>query len=102
MSASAVSSVARTRVLAGFRKLNRARTQLFRGDDHAMRAEFIRNKNEPAQGPQWEAMVAGIDEATDMLVHEIIRGDLNDDSGRYRTYYFIKIIGAEHAIIWTD
>ncbi len=52
-----------------------------------MRAEFIRNKNEPAQGPQWEAMVAGIDEATDMLVHEIIRGDLNDDSGRYRTYY---------------
>jgi hypothetical protein len=94
MSVSAASSVARTRVLAGFRKLNRARTQLFRGDDHAMtvsreqmRAEFIRNKNEPAQGPQWEAMVAGIDEATDMLVHEIIRGDLNDDSGRYRTYY---------------
>jgi len=50
-----------------------------------MRAEFERNKNVPTSGPEFEAMVAGIDEATDMLVHEIIRGNLNEETGRYGT-----------------
>ena len=51
-----------------------------------MRAEFKKNMDIPASGPQWETMVAGIDEAADMLKHEIIRGELNDQSGRYRKY----------------
>ena len=87
------SSAARARVLAGYRRLNRARFQLFQGDAHAvevsrqqMRAEFKKNMGVPASGPQWEIMVAGIDEAADMLKHEIIRGELNDQSGRYRKY----------------
>jgi hypothetical protein len=87
------SVAARTRVLAGYRHLNRARVTLFQGDAHAMdvsrqqmRAEFKKNKDVPASGPQWEMMVAGIDEAADMLSHEIIRGELNDKSGRYRKY----------------
>jgi hypothetical protein len=91
MSAAALSS--RTRVLAAFRRLNRARIQLFQGDDHAMavthqqmRAEFERNRHVPTVGPEFEAMLAGIDEATTMLKHEIIRGELNDETGRYRRY----------------
>lgn len=89
MSAAAVS---RARVLAGFRRLNRARIQLFKGDTHAMvvthqqmRAEFERNRNVTPSGPEYEAMVAGIDEAADMLIHEIIRGNLNEQTGRYGT-----------------
>lgn len=87
---SAPSSIARSRVLAGFRRLNRARTQLFKGDDHAMqvsrlqmRQQFDLNKDVPTWGPDYEALVAGIDEAADMLTHEIVRGDLNEDTGRY-------------------
>ena len=85
---------ARSRVLAGFRKLNRARIQLFKGDAHAMavthqqmRAEFERNKNVAISGPEFEAMVAGIDEAANMLIHEIIRGNLNEETGRYGAFY---------------
>ena len=84
------SSAARARVLAGYRRLNRARISLFQGDNHAMtvsrqqmKTEFIRNRDIPAQGPEWEALVAGIDEAADMLTHEIVRGELDDQSGRY-------------------
>jgi hypothetical protein len=51
-----------------------------------MRAEFDRNRNVPTSGPEFEAMVAGISEAADMLIHEIIRGNLNEDTGRYGTY----------------
>lgn len=86
-------SVARARVLAGFRSLNKARIQLFQGDSHAMkesrqqmRAEFDRNKAIASSGPEFEALVAGINEATDMLRHEIVRGDLNQDTGRYGKY----------------
>ncbi len=86
-------SATRTRVFSAFRRLNRARIQLFQGDDHAMavthqqmRAEFQRNKNVPTSGPEFEALVVGIDEAATMLKHEIIRGDLNQETGRYGTY----------------
>jgi hypothetical protein len=48
-----------------------------------MRAEFQKNEAVPTSGPEFDAMVAGIDEAADMLLHEIIRGNLNEDSGRY-------------------
>ena len=84
------SAIARARVLAGFRRLNKARVQLFAGDDHAMqvsrqqmRAEFEKNKYITSSGPEFEALVTGIDEAADMLRHEIVRGDLNQETGRY-------------------
>jgi hypothetical protein len=87
-------SAARSRVLSAYRRLNRARTSLFRGDDFAMRvsreqmrAELLKNKNMPPVGSEWEAMVAGIDEAADMLRHEILRGDLNQTTGRYGKIY---------------
>ena len=87
-------SIARARVLAGFRRLNRARIQLFEGDDFAMnvsrqqmRAEFEKNRNIPTSGPEFEVLVAGIDEAADMLMNEIVRGKLNDETGRYGKEY---------------
>lgn len=83
-------SLSRARVLAGFRRLNRARLELFRGDDHAMkesrmqlRAQIEANRSVPASGPVFEELVKGMDEATHMLRHEIVRGDLNEDTGRY-------------------
>jgi len=48
-----------------------------------MKNEFLKNKGMATSGPEFEALVAGIDEATNMLKHEIIRGDLNEDTGRY-------------------
>ena len=84
------SSAGRAKVLSGFRRLNRARMQLFQGDQHAMavsrmqmRAAFEENRHLKPSGPEYEAFVAGIDEAADMLQHEIVRGKLNDDTGRY-------------------
>ncbi len=92
------SSVARARVLAGFRRLNRARVQLFKGDDYAMqvsrlqmRQQFELNKNVVPQGPHFEELVAGISEAADMLTHEIVRGNLNEDTGRYGTLSFVHL-----------
>ena len=76
--------------VAGFRRLNRARVQLFKGDDHAMkesriqlRAQLEANRSAPTSGPVFEELVNGMDEAASMLTHEIVRGDLNQDTGRY-------------------
>ena len=76
--------------MAGFRRLNRARIQLFQGDDHAMResrlqlrAQMEANRSVPTSGPVFEELVKGMDEATHMLRHEIVRGDLNEETGRY-------------------
>ena len=95
----ASTSAARSRVLSAYRRLNRARVNLFRGDDHAMtvsreqmRTEFIKNRYVTPSGPEWEAMVAGIDEAADMLNHEILRGDLNKETGRYGTFAVCSIV----------
>lgn len=89
------SSLPRARVLAGFRRLNRARIQIFRGDDHAMvesrqqlRDQIMANRSVPTSGPVFEELVNGLDEATQMLTHEIVRGDLNEETGRYSTYDF--------------
>mmetsp|Transcript_27472 Transcript_27472/g.58780 ORF Transcript_27472/g.58780 Transcript_27472/m.58780 type:complete len:138 (+) Transcript_27472:165-578(+) len=83
-------SASRARVFAGFRRLNRARVQLFKGDDHAMkesriqlRAQLEANRSAPTSGPVFEELVNGMDEAANMLTHEIVRGDLNQDTGRY-------------------
>jgi len=87
-------STSRHLIFSAYRKLNRARIELFRGDAHAMavthqtmRGEFERNKYAPTSGPEFETLLSGIDEATMMLKHEIIRGSLNEDTGRYGTYY---------------
>jgi len=86
-----MSSIAsRARVLAGFRQLNRARIQLFRGDDHAMkesrkqlRDQIEANRSVPTSGPFFEELIKGLDEATHMITHEIVRGDLNQKTGRF-------------------
>jgi len=90
MVSAAVVSTSRARVLAGFRVLNRARVQLFRGDDNAMkesriqlRAQIEANRSVPTSGPVFEELVKGMEEAAHMLRHEIVRGDLNQDTGRY-------------------
>jgi hypothetical protein len=51
-----------------------------------MKAEFRKNMGAATSGPEFEALVAGIDEAADMLKHEIIRGDLSEETGRYSTF----------------
>lgn len=91
-------SISRARVLAGFRRLNRARITLFQGDEFAMqvsreqmKAEFRKNKGVATSGAGFEALVAGIDEAADMLKHEIIRGNLNEETGRYSTFVRLLI-----------
>jgi len=86
-----MSSIAsRARVLAGFRKLNRARIRLFRGDDHAMkesrnklRSQIEANRSVPTSGPFFEELIKGLEEATHMITHEIVRGDLNQETGRF-------------------
>jgi len=90
MASVVAASTSRARVLAGFRRLNRARIQIFKGDDHAMkesriqlRAQIEANKSVPTSGPVFEELVKGLDEAAQMLSHEIVRGDLNEDTGRY-------------------
>jgi len=88
MASSAAAS--RARVFAGFRRLNRARIQLFRGDDHAikesriqLRTQIEANRSVPTSGPVFEELVKGLDEAAHMLKHEIVRGNLNQQTGRY-------------------
>lgn len=86
-------SSATLRVLSGYRRLFRARKILFTGDDRAMResrvairAQFDANRNasDPAQ---IEGFVVMIDEAEDMLLNGIVRGELN----RERNTYEVKV-----------
>jgi len=77
------------RALSGYRRLFRARKQLFQHDLHALResggairAQFVEHRNErdPAQ---LEELLAGVDEAEHMLLNEIVQGKLNESSGNY-------------------
>jgi hypothetical protein len=84
----------RPRVLSGYRRLLRARTKLFVGDDRAMaesriaiKAEFIRNAI-LTNSTDIEACLGGVDEAETMLLHEIMRGTLND-RGNYGTIHVL-------------
>lgn len=79
-----------SRVLSGYRRLFRARQSLFQGDDRAMResreairAEFDKNR-QVAEGEHLEGLITMIDEAEDMILHGIARGELNPDTGRYQ------------------
>jgi len=80
----------KSRVLSGYRRLFRARSKLFVGDQHAIResriaikAEFDRNRF-LTDAIQIEACLSGINEAEDMLLHQIMRGVVNE-RGNYGT-----------------
>ncbi len=78
-----------SRVFSGYRRLFRARKVLFTGDDRAMResrvairAQFDANRNvtDPAQ---MEGLMVMVDEAEDMLLNGIVRGELNEEKNAY-------------------
>jgi complex III assembly factor LYRM7 len=79
-----------SRVFSAYRRLFRARRQLFGGDVEAlresrvaMRAEFDKQKAAPTSGEGFEGLLTMVDEAVDMLRHGIVRGNLNAASGNY-------------------
>lgn len=83
-------STAQSRVFSAYRRLFRARQFLFRGDTLALResrlaikAEFVKNRAAPTSGAHFEAMLAAADEASDMLLHGIVQGKLDEQSGNY-------------------
>ena len=84
------------RALSGYRRLFRARSILFQGDERALResrvairAEFDKQKQAPAS--QIPELLQMIDDAEDMLLHGIVRGELNED----RNVVEVKL-GPEH------
>lgn len=86
------------RALAGYRRLFRARSKLFAGDDRALResavairAEFDKNRSVTGPPEHVEGLLGMIDEAEDMLLHGIVRGELNPE----RNVVEVKI-GPEH------
>ncbi|GAX09660.1 hypothetical protein FisN_19Lh126 [Fistulifera solaris] len=81
----------KARVLSGYRRLFRARKNLFAGDQRAMeesrlaiKAEFVKNKAVPTVGDHFEGLMTMVDEAEDMLRHHIVRGELNQETGNYQ------------------
>lgn len=67
----------------------RARQSLFTGDERAMResriairTEYVKNRN-VTDPVQIEGLMVMADEATDMLLHGIVRGELNQDKNAY-------------------
>lgn len=77
------------RVFSGYRRLFRARKILFQGDERAMRESRIEirknfDMNRAASDPAHiEGLLTMVDEAEDMLLHGIVRGELNDQTGNY-------------------
>ncbi|KAL7449809.1 hypothetical protein ACHAWC_001831 [Mediolabrus comicus] len=81
-----MSSSTALRALSGYRRLFRARKQLFAGDERALResrfairAEFDKNRHTTGPPEHIEGLLTMIDEAEDMLLHGIVRGELNQD-----------------------
>ena len=82
----------RPRVFSGYRRLFRARVKLFGGDERAMqesriaiKAEFVKNRS-ITEAQNMEVCLTGVDEAEDMLLHQIMRGERNE-----RGNYAIKV-----------
>lgn len=78
------------RVLAGYRRLFRARKKLFHGDNRALiesriaiRAQFKANRN-AVGAAQMEGLLTMVDEAEDMLLTGIVQGQLNEETGNYQ------------------
>ncbi|KAL3802850.1 hypothetical protein HJC23_007627 [Cyclotella cryptica] len=93
-----MSSSAALRAISGYRRLFRASRHLFTGDERALResriairAEFDKSKNVTGPPEHIEGLLQMIDEAEDMLLHGIVRGELN----RERNVVEVKI-GPEH------
>lgn len=85
-----MSLTTKVRVLSGYRRLFRARKNLFGGDDRAMQESRVSIKTEfmkhpTATGVHLEGLLTMIDEAEDMLRNHIVRGELNQETGNYRT-----------------
>jgi len=85
-----MSSSAATRVFSGYRRLFRARKVLFKNDERALyesrfaiRAEFDKNRAVTPEGPHFEGLLSMVHEAEDMLLHGIVQGELNQNSGNY-------------------
>ena len=93
-----MSSSTALRAISGYRRLFRARRQLFAGDTRALaestiaiRAEFDKNKHVMGPPEHLEGLLTMIDEAEDMMMHGIVRGELNKE----RNVVEVKI-GEEH------
>jgi complex III assembly factor LYRM7 len=91
-----MSSAAASRVFGGYRRLFRARKTLFRGDLMALKEsrvaikqEYVKNAAISAtQDPvHFEGLLGMADEAVDMMLHGVVQGKLNEDSGNYRTFH---------------
>ena len=81
-----MSNNAALRALSGYRRLFRARRQLFAGDNRALaesrlaiRAEFDKNRHITGPPAHIEGLLSMIDDAEDMLLHGIVRGELNTE-----------------------
>uniref|UniRef100_A0A7S4N614 Complex 1 LYR protein domain-containing protein n=1 Tax=Odontella aurita TaxID=265563 RepID=A0A7S4N614_9STRA len=78
------------RALSGYRRLFRARKVLFQGDGRAMRESRVAIREQFAQNraasdpAHIEGLLTMIDEAEDMLLHGIARGELNPATGNYQ------------------
>ena len=81
-----MSSSTALRAISGYRRLFRARRQLFAGDTRALsesklaiRAEFDKNRSVTGPPEHIEGLLSMIDEAEDMMLHGIVRGELNQE-----------------------
>jgi hypothetical protein len=85
---------ARACVLSAYRRIFRARKELFMGDHQAMaelrvaiKDEFVKNQKVPTSGEHFEALLYMVDEAIDMMRYGIVRGDLNEKTGNYEVKF---------------
>ena len=87
-----------SRVFSGYRRLFRARKVLFQGDDRAMRESRVEIRkqfemNRAASDPAHiEGLLTMVDEAEDMLLHGIVRGELNDQTGNYGEFAVLELL----------
>lgn len=80
----------RARVFSAYRRIFRARKDLFDGDVQAMKesrvaikSEFAKNRQAVTSGDHFEGLLSMVDEAVDMLRYGIVRGNLNQKTGNY-------------------
>ena len=98
---------ARTQVLSPYRRIFRARKDLFAGDHQAMaesrvaiKSEFVKNRQAPRNGEHFEALLYMVNEAVDMMRYGIVRGDLNEQTGNYEVKFKPEHTqGVEHSNI---
>lgn len=96
-----MSSAAASRVMTGYRRLFRARKTLFRGDVQALqesrvaiKQEYVKNAAVSAgQDPvHFEGLLSMADEAVDMMLHGVVQGKLNQNSGNYGMWTWMAMM----------